>query len=260
MLLRALYATLTALFVIATASAEIPPLPEQMRVLLPVTVINAPGAFGSVWTSELRFFTPTGAPLVYPLLVAGCEPACNEPIQAIPGTVFLAGFKRTEPGETGGSWLYVEKSAVDQTVVTLTLRENSHLFTQIPTVRETEFFDDAVNIVAVPYNPDTRLTLRVYASEDFAGATVRCRVREEFPDAAVSDEIVPLSVTQRYYQTAYTFALRPAYGQLSWQPTTTTSTGRVRVEITPLTPGLRYWAFISATDNTTQQTVILTTR
>lgn len=260
MLLRTFFAALVGTFFVGTVSAQIPPLPEQQRVLLPVTVTNVPGAFGSTWTSELRLFTHSGNLLVYPLRSAGCEPACNEPIQAIPETVFLAGFFGTEPAETGGSWLYVQKSAADETVVTLTLRENSHLFTQIPTIPEDEFFDHPVNILAVPYNPNTRLTLRVYANEDFAGAAVRCRVHDEFPDAVLLDEIVPLSVKQRYYMTSYTFALRPAYGQLSWQPAEMPRLGHVRVEITPLTPGLKYWSFISATDNATQQTVILTTR
>jgi hypothetical protein len=261
MLLRTLYATLVTAFVTAAASAQVPPLSELQRVLLPITVTNVPGAFGSTWTSELRLFTHTGLPLVFPLRPAGCEPACNEPIQGIPDTVFLEGFFATQPGETGGSWLYVEKPAVDQTVITLTLRENSHLFTQIPTVRENEFFDSPVNILAVPYNPSTRLTLRVYANEDAAGAAVRCRVHDEFPDAVLFDQVVPLSVTQRFFTIpVMSFALRPAYGQLSWQPVDTPRLGHVRVEITPLTPGLRYWAFLSATDNATQQTVILTTR
>lgn len=261
MLLRTFHLTLIAAFVVAAASAQTPPLPELQRVLLPVTVTNVPGAFGSTWTSELRLFTDTGSPRVYPLRILGCEPACNEPFIADPGSVFLAGFFGTEPGETAGSWLYVEKSAADQTNITLALRENSHLVAQIPAVPEGEFFDHPSNIIGVPYDPNSRLTLRLYASEDFAGATVRCRVLEELTKKVLLDEIVPLRVTQRYFTIpVMSFALRPAYGQLSWQPTTTTDTGRVRVEISPLSAGLRYWPMVSATDNATQRTVIMTTR
>ena len=50
----------------------------------------------------------------------------------------------------------------------------------------------------------------------------------------------------------YTFDLRPPVAGLDLAPLIRPAIGAVRLEITPTTPGLAIWGFVSLTDNLTQ--------
>ena len=60
------------------------------------------------------------------------------------------------------------------------------------------------------------------------------------------------SVPKTYSFSTYTFDLRPPVAGLDLAPLIRPAIGAVRLEITPTTPGLAIWGFVSLTDNLTQ--------
>lgn len=53
----------------------------------------------------------------------------------------------------------------------------------------------------------------------------------------------------------------PTYGEIAWltgELPEIAAEDRVRIEIVPLTPGLRLWAFVSVTNNETQHVTVVT--
>jgi len=58
------------------------------------------------------------------------------------------------------------------------------------------------------------------------------------------------------------FHVTPSYAEdpieINFGPVLLAKDAAVRVEVTPMTPGSRYWAFVSATNNTTNHVTLVT--
>jgi hypothetical protein len=233
-------------------------LPEMERVLLPVTVSGVNGAFGSKWSTKGMIFIDVAPPetqYVFPL--EGCEfPSC-EPIVGAAGRRAPLGFFPTIEGEPSGSLLYVQRSISDRVFVSLRLEQGTNgPSISLPVVRERDFFMQRFQIIDVPdAGPSHRLTLRVYGIRPELIGQIRVRIFGISDTDAVRDDIFTLSSHPHNYTTAsFSVGIRPPsfdvqyYLPVSFPPSPT-----LRFEIEPLTTEMPIWAFVSITDNATQE-------
>lgn len=182
------------------------------------------------------------------------------------------------PPGPSGRFLYIEKSkapdlALQYQLVSAAGLQSPRHFAALPVVRTP--FTTVTRILGIPDDPilaypngqpagvmlgyGHRNTLRVY---DFGGngtgqVTVERFVEGLFGRQGTLGKVV-LNLDQRYGDDP-TF---PYFGQLDldyclpFSVHTPCSAFSMRVEIAPVTPGLQYWGFVSATDNSTAEVTV----
>lgn len=236
---------------------------DYERLLLPITVINAPGAFGTLWTTDV--WVPPDQSVFPSFGPSACDPPCPDAGGPPGGASYQLGFFRTHPNETSGSLLYALRRGSAPSRVSLRLRDASGLThwppVQLPVVHEGEFTNGPTHVLGIPLSADTRATARIYGIDPEQLGNVEIRVfREDTPaQTLLLDEIIPLTVTQQTYAAGpYHAEIRPPYAQLPLDSLRSTGATLVRLEVVPLTPLLRIWAFVSITDNVTQQVALRT--
>lgn len=218
------------------------------RVLLPVFIRTTPGAFSSQFISRFTMLNKGDAPLDVFGVSFPCFIECPAPETM--ATTINKDDAVTNVVQTGrpGTFLYVPKGRGDDFTGTLRVQDLSRQAetwgTEIPIVRDRDFTTGATNLLDVPLHEGFRETLRVYAPTD---GLLRVRVFETADSPGLlSEQIVPLRPPQGIHD--------PGYGELGLY-----IAGNVgRIEIEPLTPGLRYWAFVSITNNETQHITTIT--
>lgn len=230
-------------------------------ILLPVyTDGRVPGANGSMWQTDLwirnsgtenielaPWVCPPGqaCPAVFPYrhtLVPGGTihnlPAAFRPPTANPSRVIFATRDQ-------GDRLSLQLRNADVTRSTL------NAGTEIPVVRERDLLASPADLLNVPFDTSFRVMLRIY---DVANTTSRFRV------SLVAQTDTATTVEHAFEIEATTtdtgeFRSTAAYGQFNLEdlrvmkrvwPTA------LRLRIEPLTPGSRFWAFASVTNNETQ--------
>jgi len=260
-------------FLLAAAVWSLPAfaqLPQYDRLLLPITVREIPGAFGSVWNTELwlRVTTPLSSISINPYISAGdaCDPPCGGGVVTPDNPLysFPLGFYRTHPGETSGSLLYITKGKIDNVHVSLRLSNGMAGSdpVELPVVPERLFTADPLYILGIPLRSSARAMVRVYGIDPDMLGSVRVKAFAESPtgsaNTVVLDTVVPLTVTQQFTRGVDPLPLRPSVAELNLSALIQSAFPLVRLEITPVEPGLRLWAFVSVTDND-RQTVVLRT-
>jgi hypothetical protein len=213
------------------------------RVLLPVSVSKVPGAFGTVWSTELWYRNNSTLPVVVtPLAMSDHVPTMNR-------TELLRVF--TSPNFDPSQIIYVERDGIDNVQFDLRLFNRSDPMstwgTKLPVVREREFAE-AINLINVPTAADFRSALRIYAMPDdsFAGETVLIQVYSDDERLLASTEM-PFVGAPRY---AAVLSLADAFPAIR-------QADRVRVHIESRN-GRKIWAFVGVTSNTTQEVSIVT--
>jgi hypothetical protein len=208
------------------------PQPEDnVRFLVPIAV-NAPGALGSNWISELTITNSSAEPIT----IASTTIA--------PNTTALV----TLPNPNVGAFFNVPRRLANNVTAGLrvhdTSRDADSWGTDIPVVPETQFRPSIV-LSHIPGDSRFRTLLRLYAyTSDFANATVA--LRDDSTGALLSTQTVLLN----------------NYAQLSIDPIS--NHPRLRAEITaqtigaPLQPPVPIWGFVAITNNSTQQVTTIT--
>jgi len=236
------------LFAVGLIAATLRPAAAQNldlfeRVLLPVTVRNVPGTFGTVWSTELWYRNNSNRPVaVGPLAMGDYVPTMNR-------TVLLPVF--TSPNFDPSQVIYVERSGIDDVQFDLRLFNRSDpkskWGTKLPVVREREFVD-TISLINVPTGPDFRSALRIYALPDdsFVPETVLLQIYSNDERLLVSTEL-SFNGRPRY---AAVLSLADAYPELR-------PVERVRVHVES-TSGRRIWAFVSVTSNSSQDVSVVT--
>jgi hypothetical protein len=235
------------------------------RLLLPIAFSgDKPGAFGSVWRTDLAFrndgFTPVVVTQVYPL----CQITCpGEPIVGrVPArsTGDLLPDNDTSSNINFGILVYVEKHGMDSVFWSVRVRDVSRsqqaLGVEVPVVREKDSFEERAVILNIPHDPLYRVLVRVYS---FNGP------------GEVSAAIIPSA--QEHNTSTMTLGLRggsadgtqfvpnPGYAQVSIMESTLpvlAGSSSFRIEFQSLTPGLKFWPMVSVTNNDTQHVTIAT--
>ena len=213
------------------------------RVLVPVTVRNVPGAFGTLWSTELWYRNNSTRPvIVFPLATSDYVPTMN---RTVPLPIF------TSPNYDPSQIIYVERDGIDDVQFDLRLFNRSDpkatWGTKLPVVREREFAD-AISLINVPTAAGFRSALRIYAmpDESFVGETVLIEIYANDERLLASAEL-PFNGGPRYAAIA---SLADAYPEIR-------QTDRVRVHVESAS-GRKIWAFVGVTSNTTQEVSIVT--
>lgn len=228
---------------------------EFDRVLLPIFLRSTvQGAFESRWTTDFLVRNDNNDPvIVTPPGICGV-PECptNQfgPHTSFQPPVYVAVNYPT-------AFLLVSRPGSERVSFNLRVQDTSREAltwgTEIPVVREKDVRTDAITLLNVPTDPRFRTMLRMY---DFDGATdhqVQVRIYAANDQTVLAESTVTLRSPNA--------GLAPGYAQLGNLTDTypqLVSADRLRIEITPVTPGVRFWAFVSVTNNDTQHVTTIT--
>jgi hypothetical protein len=236
---------LALLLVMSAAPAASAQHPAQFeRVLLPICVSQVPGAYGTLWSTELWYRNNSEHRVaILPLVGSHNVPTIGETVLLPVGSF---------PAHAPGQILFVEREGGDEVQFDLRLFDESNpesaWGTKLPVVRETEF-GRTVSLINVPTGFDFRSALRIYGVPDYPGGTeaVRVRIFSVNDDLLVDTEIV-LVGWPRYGAILSLADAFPAIRQAE----------RVRIHVESTNPTAKLWAFVSVTSNHTQNVSIVT--
>ena len=218
------------------------------RILFPV-LFDAPGANGSLWRAEGAISNP--------------NPYFVENYNSLePMVCYLCG-ELLAPGEyvrlTGGEWPQgvallaprVEAPELDFALRVRDVSRQAESFgTEIPVVREADMImDKPIRLLDVPLDPNYRVKLRIYAYE---------------PVPIDQPVVLALNRQTNQVRSSHRLTLKsscegcptmPDYAELDLPAGTADE--RVTLSIT-MPPGTPSWAFVTVTNNTTQQVTVVT--
>ena len=204
-------------------SYQQPAADDLVRLLVPIA-INAAGAGGSQWQTDLEVYNGNAEALP----IAG----------TIVAPLATAALTLHPPPGSAGTFVAVPKRLADNVGINArvhdTTRDADSWGVEVPAVPESQFRRSVV-LLAVPADARYRVLLRVYgydASDNVATVAVRDDATGELLDTR-------------------TLLLRSGYGQLF----VSAARPRLRVEVTAAS---LIWAFASITNNTTQQVTTIT--
>jgi hypothetical protein len=240
-------------------SAE-PPFP-YIRMLLPIYLEQpVPGAFGSLWQTQFAIHNASARSYT----IEWCpEDGCQLDLRADEDlepnetqTALPARYPKPASGAAGTVvYLFSNPRPQDPNDVSFQLRVSdlsrsaTSAGTEIPIVRETSFKTEAFDILGVPVDPRFRLVFRLFEMNlDRARFTVR--VFDQATNALISATLLTTSTPP---QTLFRF--QPGFAEMAIPDVTA---GTVRLEIEPLTKGAASWAYVSVTNNESQQVTLVT--
>jgi hypothetical protein len=233
---------LLAAALIRPAAAQDPNVFE--RVLVPISVGQVPGAYGSIWSTELWYRNNSARPVaIFPLAVSDYVPTIGR-------TEFLP--VGNMPAATPGQILFVNRDGGDKVQFDLRLfnraAPQSAWGTKLPVVHEAEFAG-TVSLINVPTDAAFRSALRIYALPDQAaiGETVRVQFYANDERLLASAEL-PLEGSPPYAAVLSVADAFPAVRQVD----------RVRVHLESRSGQTKLWAFVSITANSTQEVALVT--
>ena len=253
------FCLLTSAFCLSLAAA---PLAEDdfERILMPINIKGEVlGAGGSRWVSE-AFIANAGTSAVDArwgacnVLIDPCPPFVSLPpggraVAFAPDTTFTI--------ITPGVFIYVAKSALTQVFATARVRDLSRQSdsagTEIPFVRTSDF-QNRVLLLDIPNDDRFRNTLRVYGSGP-SPMLARIRIWENTSDGTPLVD-VNRSLAGIVSLLPITFPQTPAYVEVPLEPFGLLGRGgALRIQVDADQP---LWAFVSTTNNTTQQFTLVT--
>lgn len=233
-----------------------PPPPQRYsRVLVPLTGGDVPGANGSLWRTETTALVAEPEPEILPLPAPDRLPL---------GVPFDARSRGLVGGSANGQFLYVregeERALSLHSRVYDVARTTETAGSEIPIVPELAFTSEPIVLVDVPVAPQYRHTVRVYDYDGQHGARVAVRLFVDDETAPRATSIVTLALPPDA-SVIRDMPTRPAYAQLDPLALLEAHGMRsLRVEIAPLDPGARIWAFLSLTNNDTHHVTTLSAR
>jgi hypothetical protein len=156
------------------------------------------------------------------------------------------------------SYVYLPKDVADATSLSLIVESASlvgdaadRAFTEIPIVRARDFRTGKMQFIGVRMDEGFRQTVRIYGLDGTQWAFLNMSVYDFNTQELLHSclhHVAPLDG-----QDAQGRDLRPAFGMECDMSDHVPADGRkVRIELEPITEGLRYWAFLSITNNETQ--------
>jgi len=242
-------ATLLTLLSAAPAPAQ---QSDFVRILLPITSADTPGSFGSLWTTEIWFRNDSTTPTsIFPLI--GGDQGLTR------GVTLPLSIDRPPAGAPPGQFVYILKAAEAdfrfQVRVRDLSRQRGSFGVEIPVAHDDDFIDHPLSLIQVPTSARFRAMVRIYDAGAGGAGTVHVAAVDEKTEQvlAATDLSLPTTGFPLY---------SPGYAQLG--PLTASLPGiaaaeRIRIELTP-SSGARIWAFISITDNETQEITTITPR
>lgn len=256
-----------------------PPNPiDYEQLLVPLTPRGVEGANGSRWTYSLAVLNAGEAPLVgyfFPIAAdvpppdifpawTGCVfPACPESLVLQPGNVHFQALGGVDGNGQFGLLLSVRKSSAQSFRYELRVKDESRnsksAGVAIPVVPFTDFTTRTVHLLNVPVDPRFRQTLRVYAPRRDVATAVRIRMLDQGSSAILLDGLYHLAQPPGALPDLYPgFAMHPDILQVSDISIPAPVYMGVRFEISSTSEGTPIWAFLSITNNETQEFTVVT--
>lgn len=237
-----------------------------VRVLLPLYAADpVPGAYGSLWQSQFAIYNGTFI-RSYNIETCppnqGCFPIGSEDERLRPGEtqVGLPGRYPLPTNPVGGAVLYLlpdpprdqgEGVAFQLRIVDLS-RTATGAGTEVPVVREHEFRTFTIHLLHVPTDARFRLAVRLFEM-NLERARFTVRVFDESTNASLRADLLTTTLTGQPGGFVPAFAeLKDLLSGIAVPP------AHLRVEIEPLTAGVASWAYVSITNNESQQITLIT--
>jgi hypothetical protein len=241
---------------------------NYVQYLVPITGETVPGANGSLWKGELTLFNGS----MHRAAILGPFDGSMDLAPPVPVHVGVDAGATLKPallpsGSTAGAFIYVPRPLDPGVRKSLRIRDlsrNANSWgTEVPIVAQDEFAS-SVTLIDVPTDRLYRATLRVYHRTPFNGLPVRVRVF--VPERAEPVARFDLRSHAPFpFDANDPFLFYPAYSQVDLLTEAVRAAGPViRVEVdtgagggglTPPPPLL--WAFVSVTNNDTQQVTVM---
>lgn len=221
------------------------------RVLLPVFGPPISGANGSEFRTELRLAAQEGNLTVLGIRRRCVGVACPESPFVNSMTVGDEVSQQEIDYDYAPGFLFVPREQSDDLVAQLRVfdvsREATNFGTEIPVVRERDFFaaSESLILLGVPTDPRFRNTLRIYGTGPTIGVQIELTGNSDYREVR---EIVGRGDMSK---------LRPATASIFDLPV---GVGDLRITITPhagTPPGEKYWAFVTVTNNETQHVTVI---
>jgi hypothetical protein len=228
-------------------------------VLVPLTSSNVPGAHGSTWSSELRIFNASHIPLRLPGPEEVIQELPYDPAVVVGRHETKQVFLNQRQAGVDGAFLYVPKPLAYAPKMSLRVRDTSKnaasLGTDIPVVSALDAGGD-LTLIDIPVASQYRATLRIYSFTE-APMQIGVTIYPEDGLTAIDQYTVRLhGIVNVEYDP---FPAHPAYIALDpLTPAVRAAGDRVRIELTNYHQNLSpppppIWAFVSITNNETQQ-------
>lgn len=229
------------------------------KILVPVVADRVPGAFGSLWSTELVGRNDNESSVVvgqyFPDIAAGETPPLWR------GADAKSTF-RPVLVSNGAAFLYHEhlEGARKPLALSLRVRDLSRQAdswgTEVPLVRsEDAFVARTMDLMNIPFEPESRITLRIYDFDGQTGGSVPVLIRNNESDAVLGSTTV--SFAEGALQNIPPV---PGLVVLDVKPLVTNASGveHIRIQVGDQNLQKRLWALISITDLETQQVTIVT--
>lgn len=232
---------------------------DDSTVLLPLGLFHVPGAFGSVWQTELAIRNTGAETLEVTHAGSQCSIVCPFPVfELTSGQSLLIKNEENEPlvASTSGLVLHLQgRQVVSPSNIHFNLRirdlsrTSTTWGTELPVVRATQFTSLPIELLNLPVTPGFRFTVRVYALDGDVPIQGVARIFDLKNGQLIST--VPFSLTRAPDQSPTYY---PAYAQLDQlaDHLAGLTSDTVVIEISPSQAGQQLWAFASITNNETQ--------
>ena len=245
---------------IATATIRVgedtqpPPAPEWSRILIPLLGADLPGQNNALWRTEVTALIANDTPIeIQPVSCEVCPPVVL-PVRR-PFDVYQHGLAGFLPNGIG-QFLYV------RTADEAKLHLNSRVYdvsrteqtagSEIPIARGNDFTSERVSLVGIPVAPHYRHTLRIYDLDGHQDGQVLLQIYEDGRTTPSTTFRRSLQLAQGARTTVAGLPTHPAVIQLDLgQVLSLADVSTLRIDISPDTPGLRLWSFVSVTNNET---------
>lgn len=133
-------------------------------------------------------------------------------------------------------------------------RSTQNSGTELPVIHEEELFAGTATLLNVPVESKFRILLRVF---DVALTESQFRVTIYAQETGTGNTVLQTRDLTATSSDSGDFRLTPGYAQLGIEGLDVNQKA-VRIEVTPLTAGSRFWTFASITNNDTQLVTLVT--
>ncbi len=238
---------------------------EMALVPIAMTSVTIPGGHGSQWKTAFVAYNSSDNEVFVRYLDALCLhiSPCPEGVMLDPNHVSRR-FRWAQGPDAGSSTphgvliYYAPEEAEDlhfHLRIRDITREAESAGTEIPVVRETEFRSEAIHLLEIPTAAPFRSHLRLYGPDGVGGSFLISFFDQDTNLLIAQEEIVlepHVSGFSRFF---------PDYAEIARiteRHPALQNSDHFRIAIEPIMPGFRFWAFVSITNNETQQVTVVT--
>lgn len=231
-------------------------------LLLPVSPSTVVGQDGARWLTELTLANNDfSEPIAFFCFTGTCDPLAPRTVQRVVAPL----TSNVRP-----SLIYVPDSVARRLTAALRSRNSTpnsteqDFISEIPVVRESELRSSTVELLAIPVEANYRHMLRVYDANANEGAKVRVRIYGMTNGQLVTEPLVDTELELHTVRGSASPFARPDEPSWASLPNFTDLPGvrnyqelHIRIESLS-TANTQLWAFVTATNNTTQRFAVYT--